>query len=106
MARQYSKSSSIRDSMLPFGGETRTVAGTISLIALTDYNLGDLERRTMTTSTQNNSKFRAWIQATRPRVFTASFVPMGLAAVIAIQDGTFVWWKFILALLGVMLLQT
>jgi 1,4-dihydroxy-2-naphthoate octaprenyltransferase len=60
----------------------------------------------MATTTQNNSKFRAWIQATRPRVFTASFVPMGLAAVIAVQDGTFVWWKFILSLLGVMLLQT
>jgi 1,4-dihydroxy-2-naphthoate polyprenyltransferase len=55
---------------------------------------------------QENTKLKGWIQATRPRVFTASFVPMGLAAVIAVQDGVFVWWKFILSLLGVMLLQT
>ena len=55
---------------------------------------------------QENTKLKGWIQATRPRVFTASFVPMGLAAVIAVQDGVFVWWKFVLSLLGVMLLQT
>lgn len=59
----------------------------------------------MTTQTQN-SKFSAWIQATRPRVFTASFVPMGLATVIAVQDGGFDIFKFILSLLGVMFLQT
>lgn len=48
----------------------------------------------------------AWYQATRPRVFTASYVPMGLAAVIALQDGVFRVVPFILALIGVMLLQT
>lgn len=58
------------------------------------------------TSPQQSSKRAAWLQATRPRVFTASFVPMGLAAIIAVQDGVFVWWKFLLSLIGVMLLQT
>lgn len=57
-------------------------------------------------SPQPANKMTAWLQASRPRVFTASFVPMGLAAVIALQDGVFVWWKFLLSLLGVMLLQT
>lgn len=52
------------------------------------------------------SKVSAWIQASRPRVFTASFVPMGLAAVIAIQDGVFNLLHFVLALIGVMFLQT
>lgn len=44
--------------------------------------------------------------ATRPRVFVASFVPMGLAAVIAAQDGVFDLFVFVLSLIGVMLLQT
>lgn len=59
----------------------------------------------MTSQTQN-TKFSAWIQATRPRVFTASLVPMGVAAVIAVQDNVFDLFKFVLALIGVMLLQT
>ena len=59
----------------------------------------------MATAT-NNSKMAAWVQASRPRVFTASFVPMGLAAVIAVQDGVFNLFYFVLALLGVMFLQT
>jgi len=58
------------------------------------------------TTTANQSKVAAWVQATRPRVFTASFVPMGLAAVIAYQDGVFNLLYFVLALLGVMFLQT
>jgi 1,4-dihydroxy-2-naphthoate octaprenyltransferase len=53
-----------------------------------------------------NLKLRGWIQAARPRVFTASWVPMGIAAMVAAQDGVFVWWKWLLAVLGVMLLQT
>ncbi|MEM9955165.1 MAG: 1,4-dihydroxy-2-naphthoate octaprenyltransferase [Chloroflexota bacterium] len=57
-------------------------------------------------SATNQSKIAAWVQATRPRVFTASFVPMGLAAVIAIDDGVFNLSYFVLALLGVMFLQT
>ena len=57
-------------------------------------------------SASNQSKISAWVQATRPRVFTASFVPMGLAAVIAVQDGVFNLFYFVLSLLGVMFLQT
>jgi 1,4-dihydroxy-2-naphthoate polyprenyltransferase len=53
-----------------------------------------------------DSKFAAWYAATRPRVFVASFVPMGMAAMIALQDGVFNLPVFVLALVGVMLLQT
>jgi 1,4-dihydroxy-2-naphthoate polyprenyltransferase len=53
-----------------------------------------------------NPKLAAWIEATRPRVFTASFVPMALAAVIAVQDNVFDWFSFLLALIGVIFLQT
>jgi len=52
------------------------------------------------------SKAQAWYRATRPRVFTASYVPMGVAATAALQDGVFHLGFFILSLLGVMLLQT
>lgn len=57
-------------------------------------------------TTAQPSKLSAWYAATRPRVFVASFVPMGLAAVVALQDGVFDPLKFALSLLGVMLLQT
>jgi len=52
------------------------------------------------------SKRAAWLAATRPRVFVASFVPMALAAVVALRDGVFQPFTFLLALLGVMALQT
>ena len=52
------------------------------------------------------SKIKAWYQAVRPRVFTASYVPMGLAGIIAIQDQVFNPLFFILALIGTMMLQT
>jgi len=52
------------------------------------------------------SKVQAWYRATRPRVFTASFVPMGVAAAAALGDGVFQLGFFVLALIGVMLLQT
>ncbi len=65
------------------------------------------------TKTQPTSKLSGWIAATRPRVFVASFVPMALAGVIALQDGVFAGnngtrnvFFFILSLIGVMLLQT
>lgn len=65
------------------------------------------------TQTQPSSKLSGWIAATRPRVFVASFVPMALAGVIALQDGVFAGengtrnlFFFILSLIGVMLLQT
>lgn len=54
----------------------------------------------------NPSKLRAWYAATRPRVFTASYVPMGVAAAAALQDGVFQLVPFVLALIGVLLLQT
>ncbi len=60
----------------------------------------------MTTLPQNPSKLRAWYAATRPRVFVASFAPMALAAVIALQDRVFSLGAFVLSLIGVMLLQT
>ncbi len=52
------------------------------------------------------SKIQAWYQAVRPRVFTASYVPMGLAGIIAVQDQVFQPVYFFLALLGTMMLQT
>ncbi|MBK9124619.1 MAG: 1,4-dihydroxy-2-naphthoate octaprenyltransferase [Chloroflexi bacterium] len=52
------------------------------------------------------NKRQAWIRATRPRVFTAAYVPMGVAAAAAIRDGVFDVLLFALSLIGVMLLQT
>jgi 1,4-dihydroxy-2-naphthoate polyprenyltransferase len=51
-------------------------------------------------------KIRGWYTALRPRVFTASYVPMGVAAAVAIQNGVFQIVPFVLSLIGVMLLQT
>ena len=42
----------------------------------------------------------------RPRVFTAAYVPMGVAGAVAVQDGVFDVIPFLLATLGVMALQT
>ena len=52
------------------------------------------------------SKIRAWYQALRPRVFTATYVPMGLAGIIAIADGVFQAGVFLLALCGTLMLQS
>lgn len=52
------------------------------------------------------TKRQAWIRAMRPRVFTAAYVPMGVAAAAAIRDGVFDVLLFALSLIGVMLLQT
>lgn len=57
-------------------------------------------------STPQVTKRQAWIRATRPRVFTAAYVPMGIAAAAALRDGVFQLLPFVLALIGVMLLQT
>ena len=54
----------------------------------------------------NYPRLAAWYGATRPRVFTAAFVPMGIAACQAIADDVFDLLHFVLALIGVMLLQT
>lgn len=55
---------------------------------------------------QKHPKLAAWYGATRPRVFTATYVPMALAGVIALHDGVFRVIPFVLALLGALLLQT
>ena len=52
------------------------------------------------------SKIDAWYKAIRPRVFTATYVPMGLAGIIAVEDGVFNVLIFLLALVGTMFLQT
>ena len=52
------------------------------------------------------SKVKAWLQALRPRVFTASYAPMALAGIIAVDDGVFDGGLFLLSLAGVMLLQS
>ena len=50
--------------------------------------------------------WQAWLQAVRPRVFTATYVPMGVAGIAAVADGVFDALPFLLALLGVLLLQS
>jgi len=52
------------------------------------------------------SKFQAWYLALRPRVFVASYVPMGVAALAALQDGVFQPLIFALSLVALMALQT
>ena len=52
------------------------------------------------------SKTKAWLGALRPRVFTASYVPLGVAGIAAIDAGVFSALPFALALLGTMLLQS
>jgi 1,4-dihydroxy-2-naphthoate polyprenyltransferase len=54
----------------------------------------------------NRQYISAWYHATRPRVFTATYAPMGVAAAVAIQDGVFEILPFTLALIGVLFLQT
>lgn len=60
----------------------------------------------MMISAEKHPKLAAWYGATRPRVFTATYVPMALAGVIALEDGVFRAMPFFLALLGTLLLQT
>lgn len=60
----------------------------------------------MVAALRQNQHLAAWYQATRPRVFTATYVPLGLAAVIALDDGVFHLGYFLLALVGALLLQT
>ena len=54
----------------------------------------------------HTSKASAWYQAMRPRVFTATYVPMGLAGILALDDGVFDATVFLLALIGTLLLQS
>ena len=52
------------------------------------------------------SRINAWYLALRPRVFTATYVPMGLAGIVALDDGVFDATLFLLALVGTLLLQS
>jgi len=49
--------------------------------------------------------WNAWYRAARPRTLTATYVPLGLAAVIAVQTGTFDMVRFALSLIGALFLQ-
>lgn len=51
------------------------------------------------------AQLAAWYSAARPRTLTATYVPLGLAAVIAIQQNNFRLLPFLLSLLGALLLQ-
>ncbi|HRF96968.1 MAG TPA: aldehyde dehydrogenase family protein, partial [Aggregatilineales bacterium] len=51
-------------------------------------------------------KLHAWYKATRPRVFTATYVPILLAGAVALQNSAFRIIPFLLALIGTVLLQT
>lgn len=54
----------------------------------------------------SHPRLAAWYSATRPRVFTATYVPLGIAAAAALEDGVFRLVPFVLALIGTMFLQT
>lgn len=56
--------------------------------------------------TQRPTRLQAWRQALRPRVFTATYVPIALAGVVAWADDVFQLFPFVLALIGTMCLQT
>jgi 1,4-dihydroxy-2-naphthoate octaprenyltransferase len=53
----------------------------------------------------NREFISAWYRAARPRTLTATYVPLGLAAVIAFEHGVFDLPAFILSLIGALLLQ-
>ncbi len=53
----------------------------------------------------NNPQLAAWYRASRPRTLTATYAPLGLAAVIALDEGVFDLGLFLLALIGALLLQ-
>ncbi len=50
-------------------------------------------------------RLAAWYRASRPRTLTATYAPLGLAGVIALDDGVFNLWRFALAFIGALLLQ-
>lgn len=53
----------------------------------------------------NREFISAWYRAARPRTLTATYVPLGLAAAIAIEKSVFDLPAFILSLIGALLLQ-
>jgi 1,4-dihydroxy-2-naphthoate octaprenyltransferase len=50
-------------------------------------------------------RLMAWYRAARPRTLTATYAPLGLAAIIAIDHGVFDLVPFLLALIAALLLQ-
>ncbi len=50
-------------------------------------------------------RLAAWYRAARPRTLTATYAPLGVAAVIALQDGVFEPVTFVLSLVAALLLQ-
>jgi 1,4-dihydroxy-2-naphthoate polyprenyltransferase len=57
------------------------------------------------TPTLPTSRLNAWYRATRPRTLTATYVPLALAAALALQQGKFDLVHFVLALIGALFLQ-
>ncbi|NDJ62972.1 MAG: 1,4-dihydroxy-2-naphthoate octaprenyltransferase [Chloroflexi bacterium] len=53
----------------------------------------------------NRETLTAWYRASRPRTLTATYVPLGLAAAITVQDGVFDVVRFALSLIGALFLQ-
>lgn len=51
------------------------------------------------------SRWQAWYRAARPRTLTATYVPLGAAGVIALDDGVFNLALFALSLIAALLLQ-
>lgn len=59
----------------------------------------------MTGETTPASLVSAWYRAARPRTLTATYVPLALAAALALQVGKFDLMPFLLALIGTLFLQ-
>lgn len=52
-----------------------------------------------------SERLSAWYRAARPRTLTATYVPLGAAAAVALRDGVFEPVRFALSLIGALLLQ-
>jgi 1,4-dihydroxy-2-naphthoate octaprenyltransferase len=59
----------------------------------------------MTTPAAPLTPFQAWYRAARPRTLTATYVPLGAAAALAVQNGAFDPLRFALSLVAALLLQ-
>jgi 1,4-dihydroxy-2-naphthoate octaprenyltransferase len=53
----------------------------------------------------NQQTISAWYKAARPRTLTATYAPLGLAAVIALEHDVFDLLRFVLSLIAALLLQ-
>jgi 1,4-dihydroxy-2-naphthoate octaprenyltransferase len=53
----------------------------------------------------NHPRLAAWYRASRPRTLTATYAPLGLAGVIALDEGVFSLWRFALSFIGALFLQ-